>query len=98
MTPMALTTRPFLVVYVAWHPEFADGSAIAKALYDHYRRQLYENVAGGTGLSVIYRATPGPGSSVPIGIDFAEAETSAVVLLIDDRWAAYPNWISWGND
>jgi hypothetical protein len=95
---MALSTRPFLVVYVAWHPEFADGPAIAKALYDHYRRQLYENVAGGTGLSVIYRATPGPGSSVPIGIDFAEAETSAVVLLIDNWWAADPNWISWGND
>ncbi len=89
---MTFSTRPFLVIYVAWHPEFADGHIIAKALYDHYRRELYENVAGGTGLSVIYRFEPAPGSNVPIGIDFAEAETSAIVLLIDERWAADPAW------
>ncbi len=93
---MTLSTRPFLVIYVAWHPEFADGPAIAKALYDHYRRELYENVAGGTGLSVIYRSKPEPSSDVPIDIDFAEAETSAIVLLIDERWAADPAWVEWG--
>src|SRR6185295_8641488 len=95
---MALSTRPFLVVYVAWHPELADGPAIAKALYDHYRRELYENVAGGTGLSVIYRSTPVPGSDLPIGIDFDGAETSAIVLLIDERWTADPIWVAWGRE
>jgi hypothetical protein len=94
---MTLSTRPFLVIYVAWHPEFADGPIIAKALYDHYRRELYENVAGGAGLSVIYRFEPAPGSDVPIDIDFAEAETSAIVLLIDERWAADPAWVEWGR-
>ena len=93
---MVPSTRPFLVIYAAWHPEFADGPAIAKALYDHYRRELYENVAGGTGLSVIYRSAPEPSSDVPIDIDFAEAETSAIVLLIDERWAADPAWVEWG--
>lgn len=95
---MAPSTRPFLVVYVAWHPEFADGPVIAKSLYDHYRRELYENVAGGTGLSVMYRSMPMPGSDVPIGIDFDAAETSAIVLLIDERWAADPVWIAWGRE
>jgi hypothetical protein len=95
---MTLSTRPFLVIYVAWHPEFADGPIIAKALYDHYRRELYENVAGGTGLSVIYRFEPAPGSNVPIDIDFAEAETSAIVLLIDERWTADPAWVEWGRE
>lgn len=94
---MTLSTRPFLVLHVAWHPLFAEGALIAKALYDHFRRELYENVAGGTGLSVIYRSTPEPGSDVPIGIDFDEAETSAVVLLIDERWATDPSWIAWGR-
>ncbi|HVQ38217.1 MAG TPA: hypothetical protein VMS31_11825, partial [Pyrinomonadaceae bacterium] len=93
---MTLATRPFLVIYIAWHPEFADGPAIAKALYEHYRRELYENVAGGTGLSVIYRSAPEPSSHVPIGIDFAEAETSAMVLLIDEQWMADPPWVKWG--
>jgi TIR domain len=96
--PMPLSTRPFLVVYVAWHPEFADGSDIAKALYDHFRRELYENVAGGTGLSVVYRSTPAAGTEVPIGINFDEAETSAIILLMDERWADDRAWVDWGNN
>lgn len=95
---MTLSTRPFLVIYVAWHPKFGDGHVIAKALYEHYHRELYENVAGGTGLSVIYRFEPEPGSDVPISIDFADAETSAIVLLIDERWAADPAWVEWGRE
>ncbi len=95
---MALSTRPFLVIYVAWHPDFADGEAIAKSLYDHYRRDLYENVSGGTGLSVIYRSTPGPGSSTPIDIEFTDAETSAIVLLLDKHWVADPAWVTWARD
>jgi hypothetical protein len=95
---MALSTRPFLVIYVAWYPQFADGHAIAKALYEHYRRELYENVAGGTGLSVIYRFEPAPGSNVPIDIDFDDAETSAIVLLIDEKWAGDPVWVEWGHE
>ncbi|SRR6266404_556899 len=95
---MALSTRPFLVIYVAWHPDFADGEAIAKSLYDHYRRDLYENVSGGTGLSVIYRSAPGPGSSTPIDIEFTDAETSAIVLLLDKHWVADPAWVTWARD
>lgn len=95
---MALSTRPFLVIYVAWHPEFADGLTIAQALYDHYRRKIYENVAGGTGLSVVYRSTPGAGLDVPISINFADAETSAIVMLMDEKWAADPTWAEWGRD
>lgn len=95
---MPPSTRPFLVIYVAWHPSFADGHAIAKALYDHYHRKLYENVAGGTGLNVVYRFEPAPGSSVPIGVDFTDAETSAIVLLIDERWAADTGWVEWARE
>jgi hypothetical protein len=95
---MALSTRPFLVIYVAWHPSFAAGESIAKSLYAHYRRDLYENVTGGTGLSVIYRSTPKPGSSTPIDIDFNDAETSAIVLLIDKNWVADPAWVTWASD
>lgn len=95
---MSLSTRPFLVIYVAWHPAFANGQALAKAFYDHYRRDLYENVAGGTGLSVIYRSVSAPDSDIPIDIDFADAETSAIVLLMDERWAADPAWVAWGRE
>jgi hypothetical protein len=92
---MTLSTRPFLVVYVAWHPEFADGPAIARALQGHYRRELYDNVAGGVGIDVQYRFAPGPDSDLPIAVNLAEAETSAVVLLIDERWSADLAWVAW---
>jgi hypothetical protein len=42
------TARPFLVVYVVWHPGFREGAALAEVLRTHFRRELYANVAGGT--------------------------------------------------
>lgn len=92
---MKLSTRPFLVVYVAWHPKFRGGRVIARALYDHYRRKLYENVAGGTGLGVVYRSAPEPGSNLPAPINFDEAETSAIVLLMDKDRAIVSNYFPW---
>src|SRR6185295_9165705 len=72
--------------------------AIAKSLYDHYRRDLYENVAGGAGISVIYRSTPKPGSNIPIDIDFDDSETSAIILLLDEHWVADADWVTWAHD
>ena len=49
--------------------------------------ELFENVAGGTGLSVLYRSAPPAGAAAPLPIDFDEGETAAVVLLFDDAFA-----------
>lgn len=95
---MPAPTRPFLVVYVAWHPGFAGGRAIAKHLYDHYRRKLYENVAGGTGLSVLYRSEPDPTTKAPTRIDLEEGETAAIVLLFDESFAADEAYMAWARD
>ena len=95
---MAISTHPFLVIYVAWHPNFIQGSDLAKTLYAYYRRELYENVAGGAGLSVMYRSVPAPGLTVPTDINFDDAETSAIVLLIDKNWAADPAWVEWARE
>jgi hypothetical protein len=94
---MPLPTRPFLVIYVAWHPAFADGAGLAKVLFGHYRRKLYENVTGGAGVPVVYRSAPVPGATVPIDFALDEAETSAVVMLIDDNWVGDPRWVTWGR-
>ncbi len=92
---MVLSTRPFLILYVVWHPAFDEGRSIAKKLYEHYRRELYSNVAGGAGLSVIYRQAPDPTTSMPAAIDLSEGETSAVVLLIDEGFAGDANYVAW---
>jgi hypothetical protein len=89
---MAASTRPFFVLYIVWHPDFAAGAGIAEALREHFRRKLFENVAGGTGLSVIFRSTPAPGSPVPLGIDWDDAETSAVAVLAESTLAGDAHW------
>ena len=90
-----VTTRPFLVLYVVWHPNFAEGRQTAEVLYDHYRRKLFENVAGGTGLSVIYRCEPPAGETAPLPIDFGEGETAAVIVLFDEQFASDEMYMAW---
>src|ERR1700733_11147372 len=89
---MSDPTRPFLVLYVVWHPGFTAGAGIAEALREHFRRKLYENVAGGTGLSVLFRSTVVPGWSTPLPIDLNDAETTAVVVLADPTLATDADW------
>ena len=86
-------TRPFLALYVVWHTDFAAGAGVAEAVRQHFRRKLYENVAGGTGLSVIFRSVAGPGLSVPLPIDLSEAETTAVVVLAESALSRDADWV-----
>ena len=92
-----LPTRPFLTIYVAWHPKFAQGPDLARKLYEHYRRNLYDNIAGGSGIPVIYRSAPPAGSSVPIDIDLSTAESCAVVMFVDESWTSDPAWVAWAQ-
>jgi hypothetical protein len=96
-TTPKLPTRPFLAIYVAWHPRFEDGKEIARELFQHYRRDLYQNVAGGAGLPVMYRSAPPQGAPVPIDVDLDGAETCAVILLIDKNWSEDTAWVAWGR-
>ncbi len=95
---MARPTRPLLVVYVVWHPSFEDGRAIAKRLYEHYRRELFENVAGGAGLSVVYRSEIDPETNTLLNIDIDDAETTAVLLLFDENFAADEAYVAWARE
>jgi TIR domain len=95
---MAISTRPFLVLYVVWHPGFAAGMEIAEALRQHFRRKLYENVAGGTGLSVIFRSAAAPGSTTPLPIDLNDAETTAVVVLGESTLVRDGEWVRYVRD
>lgn len=92
------STRPFLVLYVVWHPLFKPGPALADALREHFRRKLYENIAGGAGISVIYRFVAAPNSKRPLAINFDEAEATAVVVLLDEALASDGEWRGFVND
>ena len=84
--------KPFLVVYVVWHPGFAKSSLIVQAVREHFRRRIFENVSGGTSVSAVYRFAPMPGFAVPLPIDLDEAETTAIVVLIDSNLAGNRAW------
>jgi hypothetical protein len=88
-------TRPFLVPYVIWHPKFAAGKELANALLEHFRRKLYENVAGGTGLSVMFRSEPAQGANVPLAINLDEAYAAAIVVFVDSSLAGDPDWVKY---
>ncbi|WP_186185281.1 toll/interleukin-1 receptor domain-containing protein [Burkholderia gladioli] len=92
---MANTARPFLVVYILWHPDFEEGAALAEALRKHFRRELYANVAGGTGLSVVFRYEPAPGATRPLPINLDEAETTAIVVLSESSLANDAEWVEY---
>lgn len=92
---MPIQTRPFLVVYIAWHPAFQLGKEIAKHLFDHYRREHFGNIAGGAGLSVVYRFAADPATGAPVTIDLEEGETSAVIVLFDEEFSKSAQYMEW---
>ena len=87
--------RPLFVIYVLWHPNYAEGAVLAEILRKHFRRELYASVTGGTGLSVIFRSECAPGTSRPIPIDLAGAETTAVVVLAESSMAEDQDWVAY---
>lgn len=97
---MKITTRPLFVLYVVWHPSNASGNKIANMLLKHFSPDRYRDVAGDSGLSVLFRNEAAPDKPVPLPIDWDEAEMSVAVVLVDsnltgDRaWADYVQELS----
>jgi hypothetical protein len=89
---MQASTRPLLAVYVVFHPDFEKGAEIAELLRAHFRRDLFGSVAGGTGLSVLFRSVAPDGADAPLPIDPTEAETTAIVALADVHMASTEQW------
>ncbi|MBB6487933.1 toll/interleukin-1 receptor domain-containing protein [Rhizobium lusitanum] len=92
---MADTARPFIVIYVVWHPQFAMGHDIAKAMFEHFRRESYEKITGGTGIPVVYRFVLSNDRGGPLPIDFSTAETSAVIVLVDKNYTEDEVWLTY---
>ena len=95
---MTDSSKPFLAVYVVWHPRFENGRQIAMAVREHFYRSIFENVSGGKGISVVYRQTPAPNSVAPLSIDLAEAETTAILVLIDSNLVNDSAWTEYFQD
>ena len=89
---METTTRPLFTLYIVWHPSNVSGGKLAGLLRGHFGRDRHRNIAGDPGLSVIYRREIAPNELVPLSIDWDEAETTAVVVLVDAALTADQAW------
>lgn len=95
---MADATHTILAVYIVWHPNYSKGSDIAELIRRHFRNGRYKNVLGDMGLSVVFRSSPAPNATTPLAIDLDEAETTAVVVLVESALARDSAWRGYVDD
>jgi hypothetical protein len=98
MPLVANDTRPLCAIYVAWHPAFGPGQRMAKRLYKHFRRDLFTNVAGGVGLSVLYRYANLPGSNGPAPVSLDDSHIAVVFVLLSAAMTTDPAWREYVRD
>ncbi len=98
MPPNPADTRPLCAIYVAWHPALGSGQTLAARLYQHFRRDLFTNVAGGVGLSVLYRwANAGHGDRPsPVPID--DSHITVIFLLLSAAMTTDVSWREYVRD
>jgi len=99
--PVASQSRPSaaylqrLIVYVAWHPDFVQGSEIAGSLYANLSRPTANPTARGMGIPVLFRSQPEQGKKLPPQIPFDECHHTAAVVLVDDAMVASDDWTAY---
>ncbi|MCC8985704.1 MAG: hypothetical protein V9G98_13030 [Candidatus Competibacter sp.] len=90
---------PLLVLHVVWHPAFSEGEKIFEMLFNHFRRDHYKNIVGGTGMPIQrWSAPPAPKLATPLPIDLYGAATNAIIVLADRQLAAAPAWVVYIRD
>ena len=84
--------RAILAVHVVWHPNYSEGSDIARLIFEHFRSKRYKNLLGNVDLNIAFHSAPEPNTELPVDIDLSEAETSAVVVLAESELAKDSAW------
>ena len=84
--------RPPFMLYVAWHPGYANGKAVAERLLHHFGAHRYRNIVGGAGVTTLFRSVNAPASDTPLPIEWDDADATAVVVLMDRALANDQAW------
>ena len=85
--------RPYLTIYVAWHPRFRAGQAIADRIYARFCRDVGRPMSRTLGIPVYFRSTPvSKAASLPLEIALDASSHSAIVALVDDHMVGDDNW------
>ena len=98
---METSTSPLFVLYVVWHPDYANGGKIAELLRERFGGARHRDFAGDRRLSVIFRSAAPPDERIPLSVDWDEAEITAAVVLAesaltgDSAWLDYVRELAW---
>lgn len=85
--------RPYLTIYVVWHPRFRAGRGIADRIYTHFCRDVRLPMSRTLGIPVFFRSTPASKEArLPLEIALDESRHSAVVALVDDHMVSDDRW------
>ncbi len=95
---MAVHFKSPLTVYVLWHPEYADGAAMAERLFDVFSRNTKDPFARTPGIPVYFRSSPAAKDQVPKAIAFEESDNTAIVVLVDDHMVVSDDWNTYVAD
>jgi hypothetical protein len=78
--------RPFLNIYIVWHPDFSKGGltgqAIAESLYREFCRDPDKPLSTAIGVPIYFRTSRSSGIA-PAPIDFDSAQHNVVAFLVD---------------
>ena len=90
-------TVPF-ALHIVWHPNYDIGIEVANRLFEHFSVKHDQGLAGDTGVRVVYRKAVAPGSQTPLPIDWQSGNVTAVVILIDNKFASDPAWTEYARE
>ena len=90
--------RPPFMLYVVWHPSYTKGVSIAEGLRRHFGADRYRNITGGVGVTTLFRNTNAPGQAMPLPVDWDDAVTTAVVVMIDNSLKNDSAWTQYVRD
>lgn len=76
--------KPYLNIYVVWHPDFKDGQNIAEQIYSCFNHDINAPLARGIGIPVYFRSVSASEDvATPLPINLNEAHRSVVIVLIN---------------
>jgi SLOG cluster2/TIR domain len=100
--------KPFLNVYVIWHPTFDEdhkdvsvGQTIAGQIYSSFARDLTRPTAQSLGMPVFFRSVSWSANGnvpPPAAIDLTQAERNLIIILIDARMVNSDPWNEYVGD
>lgn len=88
-------TRPFLKVSVVWHPAFEEGPALGRLVFDHFRRDAFSNVSGGTGIPVAYWSQSIDDGQIVPTVALEDTEMTSVIVFVDNNLTSDVAWVDW---